>query len=58
MPILLLFFLIDYLKGKTCILVTHQIQIQYLINVDHIALMENVTITYINKTNPINTIGL
>ncbi|XP_060872943.1 probable multidrug resistance-associated protein lethal(2)03659 isoform X2 [Metopolophium dirhodum] len=29
----------DYLKEKTCILITHQIQ--YLINVDHIVIMEN-----------------
>lgn len=35
---------IDYLKQKTCILVTHQIQ--YLANVDQIILMENVRIDY------------
>ncbi|XP_015372663.1 PREDICTED: probable multidrug resistance-associated protein lethal(2)03659 [Diuraphis noxia] len=29
----------DYLKEKTCILITHQIQ--YLFNVDHIIIMEN-----------------
>lgn len=33
---------IDYLKGKTCILVTHQLQ--YLTNVDEIVLIENVCI--------------
>lgn len=33
---------IDYLKEKACILVTHQIQ--YLIDVDQIVLMENVSI--------------
>ncbi|CAH1738397.1 unnamed protein product [Aphis gossypii] len=32
----------DYLKEKTCILITHQIQ--YLINVEHIVIMENAKI--------------
>lgn len=32
---------IDFLNGKTCILITHQIQ--YLSNVDHIVLMESVS---------------
>lgn len=32
----------DFLKEKTCILITHQLQ--YLTNVDQIVLLENVTI--------------
>lgn len=35
---------IDFLKQKTCILITHQIQ--YLADVDQIVLMENVRIDY------------
>jgi len=39
---LLLFVFIEYLKEKTCILITHQIQ--YLTSVDQIVLIENVSI--------------
>lgn len=35
-------FSIDYLRGKTCIIVTQQLQ--YLISVDKVVLMENVRI--------------
>lgn len=34
--------ILGYLKEKTCILITHQLQ--YLSNVDYIILMENVRI--------------
>jgi len=36
--------LIDYLKEKTCILITHQVQ--YLSDVDQIVLMDNVSIIF------------
>lgn len=39
---LLLFLFKEYLKEKTCILITHQVQ--YLTSVDQIVLMENVSI--------------
>lgn len=35
------FYVIGFLKEKTCILITHQVQ--YLTDVDQIVLMENVT---------------
>lgn len=35
---------IGFLSEKTCILITHQVQ--YLNNVDHIVLMENVSVVY------------
>lgn len=38
----LLFSFKEYLKEKTCILITHQIQ--FMISVDQIVLMENVSI--------------
>jgi len=47
---------IDYLKEKTCILVTHQIQ--YLTNVDQIVLMENVSIIISNYVIICNCISV
>ena len=37
-----------FLKDKTCILVTHQLQ--YLTHVDHIVLLEQVSIFYVYQT--------
>lgn len=40
--LILLSLFAEYLKNKTCILITHQLQ--YLTSVDQIVLMENVSI--------------
>ncbi|VVC32175.1 Hypothetical protein CINCED_3A023482 [Cinara cedri] len=46
----------DFLNGKTCILITHQIQ--YLTNVDHIVLMESAKILAEGSYDELQTSGL